>query len=63
MLNILLNGFVTVQTNSFESIPFILHFIKLHKRDSLSIKIGKKTLWNGGPLTNNDLHRWILSLK
>ena len=63
MLNILLNGFISVQTNSLESIPFILYFIKLHKRDSLSIKIGEKTLWRGGSITKNQLHKWILSLK
>ncbi len=62
MLNILLNGFVSVQTNSSESIPFILYFIKLHKRDTLSITIGNNVLWNGGPINTNDLDKWIESL-
>lgn len=63
MINILLNGCITIQSNSSTSIPFILYFIKLHKRDSLSIKIGNSTLWEGGPVTKNDLQEWFNLLK
>ena len=63
MINILINGCITIQSNSSSSIPFILYFIKLHKRDSLSIKLGNNTLWEGGPVTACDLKEWFNLLK